>query len=60
MVEKIVGGEMRKRLKDLNVAEVACFLRDERLKVFVDMVVEEEVGSDCHTRILRRRRRYAN
>ena len=36
---------MRKRLKDLNVAEVACFLRDERLKVFVDMVVEEEVRS---------------
>lgn len=34
---------MKKKLKDLNVAEVACFLRDERLKVFVDMVVEEEV-----------------
>jgi hypothetical protein len=34
---------MRKRLKDLNVAEVACFLREERLKAFVDMVVEEEV-----------------
>ena len=34
---------MKKKLKDLSVAEVACFLRDERLKVFVDMVVEEEV-----------------
>ena len=37
---------MRKRLKDLNVAEVACFLRDERLKGFVGMersLLNEEI-----------------
>lgn len=33
-----------KNLKKLSVAEVACFLQNQRLSVFVDMAVDEEVS----------------
>jgi len=36
----------RKSLKSLNVPEVACFLKMSRMRVFVDMVVTEEINGE--------------